>query len=66
MMEHNEKYMQSVDEDQLYDEQTASLEEGTGKEPPYIVILPDIERKAFKQLNPASTTSSLEQNIEEA
>ena len=66
MMEYNDKYKQSVYEDDLFQEDSklfASkeqvLKESTQQQPVEI-------DSAFKQLNPASTTSSLERDIKSA
>ena len=58
MMAHNEKYRQSVDGDELYQD---SLAVQASKE--VILNVPEgedqVERLEYKALNPASTTSSL-------
>jgi hypothetical protein len=59
MMEYNEKYKQSVDDDDLY--QDSKLYNSKELVQVTIGSQPDeVARKSFGQLNPASTTSSLE------
>ena len=58
MMAHNEKYKQSVEGDELYNESMANA----NREPFAIDQIEEepVQRDLYKVLNPASTTSSLE------
>ena len=58
MMAHNEKYKQSVEGDELYNESMANA----NREPFAIDQIEEepVQRELYKVLNPASTTSSLE------
>ena len=64
MMAHNEKYKQSVEGDELYQEEMDSIPNVGSKniiqQQPIDVEEEPFNREVFQKLNPASTTSSLE------
>lgn len=62
MMAHNEKYKQSVEiGDELYQEDSVMPNVGSKEMVTQGVIDEPFDREAYQKLNPASTTSSLQQ-----
>lgn len=66
MMAHNEAYKQSIEaaaSDELYQDTIVPLDAGSKELLQRNATEEPIDRKAFNQLNPASTTSSIAHGI---